>query len=156
MKHLLILTAMLYLGACKNAPSEQSDRKDGFTPILKTKEDSLYHAVMQGHDLGMAKMGKLRKHLKQVQHELDSMHNLSPKKIDRVYQQALLDLEQQLNEADHSMFTWMEEFKVDSAVADKDKRIIYLESEKMKVKKVSDKILTSLQSADSLFKKNDR
>ncbi len=156
MKQWLILIIVVYLTACKNAPSEQTERTDGFTPVLKTKEDSLYHEVMQGHDIGMAKMSKLRKHITRVQHELDSLKKLPPKKIDNKYQQALLDLQEELTYADHAMFTWMEEFKVDSARADNNKRLVYLESEKLKVEKVRDNILTSLQRADSLLMKDER
>jgi hypothetical protein len=153
MKHLLILAMMAGLFACKNTSDKDEDRKNGFTTVLKTKEDSLYHDVMQGHDIGMAKMGKLRKQLKQVQHELDSMKKLSPARIDLKHQQALIGLQEDLNYADHAMFKWMEEFEVDSAKSDKEKRLAYLESEKLKVGKVRDNILMSLQRADSLLKK---
>jgi hypothetical protein len=153
MKRLLILTMLIYWCSCKNTPSDQNERKDGFTPILKTKEDSLYHEVMQGHDIGMAKMSKLRKHLSQVQLELDSIKKLPSKNINAGYQQALLELQEELNYADQAMFTWMGEFKVDSARTDKEKRLVYLESEKLKVEKVRDNILKSLQRGDSLLKK---
>ena len=153
MKYLLTLTVVvIYLYACKNTTSESSERKDGFTPILRTKEDSLYHEVMQGHDIGMAKMSRLRKHIRHVQQALDSIRKVPSKKMDKEHQQALLDLQEDLNYADLSMFTWMEEFKVDSAKTDTKKRLTYLESEKVKVEKVRDNILNSLQRADSLLK----
>jgi hypothetical protein len=152
MKQLLMVIIVFTINACSNAP-EKSERKDGFTPVLKTKEDSLYHDVMEGHDIGMAKMGTLRKQLNKVQHELDSLSKLPSKKIDQRYKQALLDLQEELNYADHAMFTWMQEFVVDSAISDKDKRLLYLESERVKVQKVRDNILNSLQRADSLLTK---
>ena len=151
MKPLLLLLLVLFIGSCNNVPTEQNDRKDGFTPVLKTKEDSLYHDVMQGHDIGMAKINKVRMSLTQIKNELDSIKKLPSKKGNQSYQQALLKLQEDLNYADHAMYTWMEEFKVDSASGDKMNRIAYLESEKIKVGKVRDHILTGLQRADSLL-----
>ncbi|MBC7826409.1 MAG: hypothetical protein H7122_01585 [Chitinophagaceae bacterium] len=156
MKQILIVTLVLFICACNDTSPEQVDRKDGFTPLLKTTEDSLYHDVMEGHDIGMAKMSTLRGNLKRVQRELDSVQKLPVQKIDSPYMRALLDLQEELNYADHAMFTWMGEFKVDSASSNKDKRIKYLESEKAKVEKVRDNILNSLQRADSLFKSAGR
>ena len=147
----LILVMMVYLCACNGAP-EQPQRKDGFTTQLHTKEDSLYHDVMQGHDIGMAKMGEIRRQQNKVQLELDSIHKLTAKNVDALRRQALLDLQEELAYADHAMFEWMKEFNVDSARSDKDKRIAYLESEKIKVLKVRDHILNGLAKADSLFK----
>ena len=46
----------------------------------------------------------------------------------------------------------MEEFNMDSAVNDAKQRIDYLGSEKLKVTKVKEAILNSLQKADSLIK----
>jgi hypothetical protein len=141
--------------ACQDsAHHDTATRKDGYTTELKTKEDSLYHDVMQGHDIGMAKMGKLRKYLGQIQHSLDSLQKLPAKSIDAKYQQALVDLQEDLNYADYSMNTWMEEFKVDSATGNPDLRVKYLQHEKEKVTKVKESILGSLQRADSLLKKN--
>lgn len=156
MKQLLAFILIVHLCGCENSSSEQNDRKDGFTPVLKSREDSLYHDVMEGHDIGMAKMSKLRAHLNKVQRELDSISKLSPSKVDRGYKQALIDLQEDLNYADHAMFTWMGEFKVDSANENKEKRLSYLESEKLKVEKVRDNILNSLRRADSLFEHAER
>jgi hypothetical protein len=141
---------ILNLGACKNA-TEQDNRKDGFTPVLKTRQDSLYHEVMQGHDVGMAKMSTLRKYQRQAKAQLDSMSTIPRGKLNEQYNRAIRDLLEELNYADHAMFKWMEEFKVDSAEDDEKKRLAYLESEKPKVEMVRDNILNSLRRADSLL-----
>ena len=145
----------LMAAGCQDSHShDASARKDGFTPEMKTKEDSLYHDVMQGHDVGMAKIGKVRKYLDQIQHALDSMQKLPAKNVDEKYRQALVDLQEDLNYADYGMNTWMEEFKADSGAGHTDLRVKYLQSEKEKVTQVKDRILNGLQRADSLFKKN--
>jgi Fe2+ or Zn2+ uptake regulation protein len=46
----------------------------------------------------------------------------------------------------------MDEFNVDSAIDNAKERIKYLEEEKLKVTKVKEAILSSLQKADSLLK----
>ena len=145
-----ILLLLLLVG-CQNTATEQDSRKDGFTPVLKTREDSLYHDVMEGHDTGMAKMSTLRKYQRQVKGAIDSMNLLSRKQVNQEYHKAMMDLLEELNYADYAMFKWMEEFKVDSAEEDQKKRLAYLESEKPKVERVRDNILNSLRRADSLL-----
>ena len=144
--------ALLVFGACNNSDSNaQNERKDGFSNISKTKEDSLFHEVMESHDIGMARMSKITKYLTQIQKALDSINKQPAAKIDENYQQTLIDLQEDLNYAEYGMNTWMEEFKIDSAKENSEKRIQYLESEKIKVGKVKEAILESLQRADSIF-----
>jgi len=151
-KLILVITAaiaLLVFSACKD--KQPKERKDGFSNISKNKEDSLFHEVMEGHDIGMARMIKITKYLTQIQKALDSINKLPAAKIDEEYQQALIDLQEDLNYAEYGMNTWMDEFKHDSAQENKEKRIQYLESEKIKVVKVKEAILGSLQRADSIF-----
>ena len=154
-KRIIIVSAtiiLLVIGACKNSDSsEQNDRKDGFSNIPKNKEDSLFQEVMEGHNIGMARITKITKYLTQIQKALDSINKLSTTKIDEQYQQALIDLQEDLNYAKYGMNSWMDEFSVDSAKENKEKRIQYLESEKIKIEKVKKAILGSLQRADSIF-----
>jgi len=142
---------VLFIIACKNNSTDLSERKDGYTPVLKTKVDSLFHEVMQGHDAGMAKMNRLRKYLTQVKQQLDSISKLRPAKINQSYRQSLQKLKEKLEYSENAMFTWMEEFKADSAKDNEEQRLLYLEAEKRKVTKVRDHILNSLQQADSLL-----
>jgi hypothetical protein len=147
---IIAIAGFLWIGCNDAGKSDATRRKNAFTPPA-TKEDSLYHDVMEGHDTGMAKIGKLRKYLGQVQKALDSINKLPSAKQDKQYQQALLDLQEDLNYADYSMNTWMEEFKIDSARNNAALRIRYLEEEKGKVTKVKENILGSLHRADSLL-----
>lgn len=153
MKGLLVFTIMMYCLSCSNDAADKEERKDGYSVVLKSKEDSLFHEVMTGHDVGMAKIGKLRKHLKQIEQELDSINKVPAGKINQQYKAALLDLQDELKFADQSMYTWMVEFKADSVKDDKGKRLDYLESERVKVEKVKHNILSSMDRADSLLRK---
>jgi hypothetical protein len=150
----IVIMSLLAQACQENQSHEAGTRKNGFSTELKSKEDSLYHDVMEGHDIGMARIGKLKKYLGQVKQSLDSLQKLPAKKIDAHYRQALIDLQEDLNYADYSMNTWMVEFKADSGTGNPDLRLQYLQHEKEKVTKVKENILGSLQRADSLFKKN--
>lgn len=151
-KRLSILFAFSLILACGDAASDNT-RKDGFGDKPLNREDSLHHAVMEGHDVGMAKMGRLRKFLTQVQQKLDSLRKLPAAQQDKQYTQALTGLQQELQKADQGMTVWMEQYNNDSARNDPQARIQYLESEKQKVTLVKDQILQSLQKADSLLKR---
>jgi hypothetical protein len=137
--------------ACTDQPTDAGDtsRKDGFTKKLETREDSLYHEVMEGHDVGMAKMGQLSRYIRQVKTSIDSLEKTrSPdqKKL-VIFKSVAADL----NQAEYSMNRWMEEFKIDSAKDNESVRLSYLESERDKVSRVKERILGSIQRADSLF-----
>jgi hypothetical protein len=150
----IVVTGGFLWMACNDAAQNKTtDRKDGFSETPATKEDSLYHDVMEGHDVGMAKMGKLRGYLKQVQQALDSVNKLPRAQQDEQYQQKLMDVQEDLNYAEYSMNTWMEEFKIDSGKGNPAVRLRYLEAEKVKVTKVKENILGSLSRADSLLGK---
>jgi len=145
---------VLFAVACNNNASDAAaDRKNGFTPVLKTKEDSLYHDVEQGHNIGMAKTGQLRRNMDETKRLLDSLNKLSAQKINASYKQSLIDLQTALTNANNEMNDWMEKFKYDSASNNPELRIKYLSAEKVKVTAVKEHILSALQQADSLLKK---
>ena len=145
----------LMAGACNDAShDEHAAQSNGYTaPVLKTREDTLFHEVMKGHDAGMAKVGKLRKSIDETMHRLDSLSKLPPKKVDAAYKQALTSLQTDLKKADEEMDNWMQKFKLDSVADNKELRIKYLEGESVKVTAVKEHILSVLQQADSLLKR---
>jgi len=150
----VIICIGILFTACNDNASNTTDRKNGYTTTLKTKEDSLYHDVEEGHNAGMAKVGKLRKNMDEVQHQLDSINKLPAKKVNAAYKQSLTDLQKDLNDANNEMNTWMDGFKPDSATGKPDQRIQYLQSEKEKITAVKEHMTSSLQKADSLLKKS--
>ena len=151
--HFIVLICISALSCTNNT---QENRKDGFSTKTLTKEDSLFQEVMEGHDIGMARMIKISKYLKQIQSKLDSINKLSASKPDKNYQQALIDLQEDLNYAEYGMNNWMDTFKHDSAKENKEKRIQYLEGEKEKINKVKELILGSLARADSMFNASNK
>ena len=120
----------------------------------KTRLDSLLDDVLEGHNIGMAKLGKLTRAEQTTKRLLDSIAKL-PEKTRQAAEplKVKLDsLKSDLSYAEFAMNKWMDEFNVDSAIDNAKERIKYLEDEKLKVTKIKEAILSSLQKADSLLK----
>ena len=109
---------------------------------------------MDGHDVGMGKMRKLTQLEQHTQRLIDSIGKLPAKAREAAstYKQKLDSLSKELQYAEFAMNKWMEEFVVDSANNDTEKRVKYLGEEKGKVTKVKQVILATIQKADSLLK----
>jgi paraquat-inducible protein B len=134
MKKMLPLAICFFLSiACNNSGREEQN----------AKADSLLSEVIKGHNVAMARSEKISQAEARVQAAIDSISRL-PSDI----QTNLAGYKIQLD----SMDKWMEEFDMDSAKDDIQKRIEYLESEKIKVLKVRDVMINSLQKADSILR----
>lgn len=126
---------------------EESDvRTDGYSSA-KNPEDSLFQEVMNGHDEAMAKMGRIAGYRKQM----DSLKKQASAKagLKAAYEQSAI----QLKNAEDRMNKWMDEFSIDSAQDNTEKRMQYLSNEKLRVDSVRDEIFAALKSADTLLNK---
>jgi hypothetical protein len=143
---------MISVVACNDAANEHTGHGKENEP--KTEADSLMNDVMDGHNIGMAKMGKLTRAEQTTRRLLDSIAKLPAKarQAAEPLKTKLDSLQKDLSYAEFAMNKWMDEFNMDSAVNDAKERINYLGSEKLKVTKVKEAILNSLQKADSLIK----
>ncbi len=150
MKYLIAVMMILSVIACKE--KEEPVRTNGYTPILKTSEDTLFHEVMKGHDTGMAKMGKISKYIKQSVEVIESLKKLASNSVNRDKISKYENLKVQLQEADDDMFEWMKNFKADT-LEGKPERIGYLKKEKIRVEKVKMKIFEAIAVGDSLLSK---
>lgn len=150
----VLAISMFVIVACNNSDKKQEDHSGHTTNAPKTQEDSLYADVMDGHNVGMAKMGKIRAMQSEVKKVLDSIATL-PAKAKQAAEplKAKLDLvAADLSYAEIAMDKWMTEFNMDSAKNNIAQRIKYLTDEKSKVGKVKAAILDGLEKADSLLK----
>jgi hypothetical protein len=142
----------LFMAACNNGASSGETADHSGPPAPKTKEDSLFHEVMEGHDAGMAKVGKLRGNIKETERRLDSVGKLPAKQVNAAYKRSLTNLQAALTKANNEMNNWMTAFKVDTLADNKELRIKYLEDEKAKVAVVKGLIFSALNQADSVLK----
>jgi len=143
---------IISIAGCNSAENKHNGHLQTNEP--KTKSDSLLKDVDNDHISGMAKMGRLTRAEQTARRLLDSIDKLpvkarqaaAPLKI------KLDSLQKELSYAEFAMNKWMNEFNMDSSVNNVQERINYLGSEKLKVSKVKEAILSSLQKADSLLK----
>ena len=147
-KFLLVSLVAILLFSCDNK------NKNEKSAASKTA-DSLFNNVMDGHNVAMAKMGRLTRAEQASRRLLDSIQKLpgKAKQAAEPLRIKLDTLQKELSYAEFAMNKWMEEFNMDSALNNIEQRIDYLKSEKLKVSKVKDAILESLQKADSVLKK---
>ncbi len=150
-KSSILICAMVFLVSCNNS----GNKNEKTSTIPKTHVDSLLDEVLDGHDAGMARMGKMSRMENNVQHILGSLNKLSGKsKTTTVnYKNHLDSLLAELKSAEDGMNKWMDEFNMDSDKNDVDRRTQYLESEKSKVTKIKESMIDALHKADSLLKK---
>lgn len=152
MKKLLGILVIAGLAACNN-DTGMHHHDNASAP--KNAGDSLYKEVMEGHDVGMNKRGQLEQIKNKAQAALDSISKLPEKAQQEAapLKAKLESLKQEASDAWAGMEKWMEEFKINQTDDTAKNRIEYLTTEKLKIDKVKEAILNSLNKADSLFKK---
>ena len=143
----IALTAVI---ACNNGDKKTTSNEN----VVTTPADSLMKDIETGHDQAMSKMGKLGTMQKKLQLVLDSIATLPAKtqQTAEPYKRKLDSILEDLKSAKDNMMKWMDEFNMDSAVNDLQQRINYLTGEKLKIAKVKESMVSSLQKADSLIK----
>ena len=149
---LLVVLITITISACNSVENKHNGHLQTNEP--KTKADSLLRDVDDDHITAMAKMGRLTRAEQTTRRLLDSIAKLTAKGRQAAEQiKVKLDsLQKELSYAEFAMNKWMNEFNMDSSVNNVQERINYLGSEKLKVSKVKEAILSSLQKADSLLK----
>jgi len=152
-RHAVLFGAFVFIiiNACNN---KKTETKDTGGEVKLITGDTLMTTIMDDHNIGMARMGRLGIAQGRIQSIIDSIERLPAKSKQALapYKIKLDKLFQDLKTAKSGMEKWMDEFNMDSAVNDAKKRMKYLTDEKLKVSKVKDNILSSLQRADSLIK----
>lgn len=150
--YILPIALVFAVAACNNDKDEPGVEATGKT--MEQQADSLWEQVMEGHDIGMAKMTRLEKAQEAVQHAIDSIGKLpsAAKSAAASLKSDLDSLQKDLRYASFAMDKWMEEFNADIKNKAADVRIKYLNEENLKVSKVKEAILGSLGKADSLLK----
>lgn len=145
-----LFLAFICITSCNNQDKKGNAGKE----VTKTLTDSLENEVMDGHNAGMAKYGKLTAMQNEAQRLLDSIAKLPAKAREAMtpLKTKLDGLVEDLKSAKSNMDKWMDEYNMDSAVNNIEQRIKYLTEEKLKVSKVKEAILNSLQKADSVLK----
>ena len=151
MKTLYYISLIVILGACGNN-SDSTERADGFSKTSTTPEDSLFDAVMEDHDIAMPKMKQLERSRLQLDAKADSLTKLKSSAT-KTLQTEYRAVSAELKQAEDNMNKWMDEFSLDSAQNETPQRLPYLTSQKKKVARVKEDVLSALAKADSTLKK---
>jgi len=145
------------LAACNNAEKKPENAQGN----LKAQADSLEDLVLKGHDMTMPKSMKIPDLQQGVKRIIDSVDKLPAKAKEAAspYKAQLQNLDKELQDAYTSMENWMEAFgqrmqelNSDSMKNHYEEKIKYYSEEKLKIDKIKDAVLGSVQKADSLLK----
>src|SRR5262249_1585435 len=143
--------------ACNNS---QQDKKPEANS-LKEQADSLQKEVLDGHDAAMPKWMKIPDLQKEVKRMIDSIGKLPEKAriAASSHKAELEDLDKRLEEANTSMQDWMDKFGErfqeltnDTTRKNLEEKIKYFSEEKIKIGKIKEAVLGSVQKADSMLK----
>lgn len=138
--------AVTFVLSCNN-PEDGTAVQTNNASIPKTLSDSLYKAAMDGHDVGMAKMGTIVRYQQLIKQKSDSLKALKGK---AELQQTLDSALKALNHAGEEMNRWMQEFDPDKAGETEQEKESYFRLEKEKIDSVNNKIFSSIESAKQI------
>lgn len=146
MKRGIYFLSLFVIISCSDPKPKPEERVNGFTPEMKTPEDSVMHEVMEAHDAAMAKMAKLNFYKAKI----DSL--LKQKPAPRLAD-SLKIYNTMLDSADSKMEKWMSEFNLDSAQDAGPARMPYLIKERAKITAARDIMVRNVNEVDSAMKK---
>lgn len=146
MRILAILFLAGMVTGCNNA--QQDTTNNASVPV--TASDNVYKAVLEGHDIGMAKMGEMVRYKKLLRQQADSLKGL--KEFDTAWVASLETALYDLNYAEELMNTWMQDFDPDGAGETETQKLSFYTKEKEKVDTVNSRIFSSLEKAGQLVK----
>ncbi len=141
-----LLVALTLFSACGDASKEASTNNSA-VPV--TASDSLYKAVMEGHDVAMARMGDIVRYKKTLQQRIDSLKGL--KDGDSAALSAFEKAAKDLEAAEEGMNTWMMDFDPDAAGEKESDMLAFYTTEKEKVDTVKARIFRSIEAAQKLL-----
>ena len=142
--------------------NDSGDKKAGsVSGNLKAQADSLENEVLKGHDITMPKSMKIPDLQQNIKRLIDSIDKLPAKAKEAAssYKAQLQSMDKELGDAYTSMDNWMEAFgqrmqelNSDSLKTHYEEKVKYYSQEKLKIDKIKDAVLGSVQKADSLLK----
>ncbi|HRN56802.1 MAG TPA: hypothetical protein PLL71_10140 [Agriterribacter sp.] len=143
MKTAILMMAVMFVLSC-NSTSPDSTGQQNNASIPKTQSDSLYQSAMEGHDLGMAKMGEIARYQQLIKQRTDSLAALKNK---AALLPALDSALEALTHAEELMNRWRQDFDPDNAGSTEAEKVSFYRSEKEKIDTVNARIFKSLEKA---------
>ena len=122
-----------------------SENKEEKEPKL-TEREQLYKEVMEIHDAVMPKMSEINR----VKRQLQDLYEVDNSKDDAVKTKLNFSIDE-LIAAENSMMDWMKAFKAPKTTDSDEHVVSYLKEEKLKISRVSDQMLSSLENGTILM-----
>ena len=144
----IVLLSMTALFSCGSGPQYPADAAQNNSSVPKSKSDSMYKAVMDGHDVAMKKVGEIARYSTLIKEYTDSLKNSGSKDVLR--KKALDSALQGLTDADEAMNKWMEAFDPDKAGTTEETRLAFYTGEKEKITAVERKMDSSIVAAKKI------
>lgn len=143
-KVLAIIALLAVLTSCGNNTTPVENSGGNNASIPRTLSDTLYREVMKGHDVGMAKMGELKRYQQLLRQKADS---IGQAKNGDSHKSVLNSVLEELAQAETLMNQWMVEFEPDHAGSTEEEKASFYLSEKEKIDTVTARILRSIEKA---------
>ncbi|MEM9858166.1 MAG: hypothetical protein AAF843_12450 [Bacteroidota bacterium] len=149
----LLFSAILLIASCggQNEKQQETEAKADM-PQEQQKLQALYDEVIEIHDEVMPKMDDIMKAKGKLQEQLDTLRESNPEDIKIA---ALENTIGKLNKADEAMMNWMRNFKPQDDEKDSKKVLEYYKSERVKISEVKDEMLSAIDEANELIKKEE-
>lgn len=144
MRFVVLIIGVMIVLSCNNSSSSGSSEREHNASIPKTLSDTLYKEVMEGHDIGMAKMGEIARYQKLVEQKRDSLQTINSKKDLQILLDSVL---WDLSAAEEWMSRWMQDFEPDKAGSTETEKISFYRNEKEKIDTVNALIFRSIERA---------
>lgn len=142
----MLLFVCVLLFACGGGSPGEATRNNSSIP--KSKSDSIYKSIMDGHDLAMKKMGAIARYTSLIKQYQDSLIKTGSKDI---LMNATLDSAlQKLAEADEAMNKWMVEFDPDKAGTEELLKIAFYTREREKIAAIEMKMDSGIAIAQKI------
>lgn len=145
----LVLFVFLGLTASCGDSSQQSSSDSKFSQEQLNEQQKLWDELMEVHDEVMPKISSIHKISRQLRNHQETTSGLGVEANQQIEKAV-----EQLDNADESMFSWMNNLRQLKPLQDTEKHeaiVEYLKSEQEKMNKVRDDMLTSLKDGSSLL-----
>lgn len=158
----LIFLAISFLFSCNETSKKESNNVNEVTENHdhlhpNTDSSDITKELMAIHDSIMPAMGKLMNLKRKVTDEIkttDSLMAIKSSDVLKKRKEEALNLNMQLEKADHEMMNWMHQYKADTiAKLDKEKAEAYIADQKQKIETVKDLMQKSISDAQFFIQK---
>ncbi|MEM6524258.1 MAG: hypothetical protein AAGF85_12140 [Bacteroidota bacterium] len=151
----LVITAFIFAFFSCGRPAENNEEievSEKEVPQEQRELKALYDEVLDIHDEVMPKIDDIMQAKGMLQEKLDTLRDMDPEN------NSIPGLEETiigLTQADEAMMNWMRNFKPQDDEKDHEIALNYYKDEKVKISEVKDQMLSALEKANQLIKKED-